>query len=257
VYSFDASTGDFLGTLVDDGPLYNITFGPDGDLYGVDSWTDDLLQYDRSTGVLERRVLRGADFGYFGIGDFAFLPDGSLFAVTDGDEIARYDAATGARISPATSLPQLGFDGYGFDRLAVGPEGEVYATYNYRFRDQVLDGGVMRFDGITGSLLNVLIDDTPAFGAASGGDLGLAFGPDGQLYVGSQRASAILRYDAATGALLGTLPIPPGVAGAGYLTFLPVPEPTSIVLPLVVLGISAGRCGRRRSLRDRSCISAA
>lgn len=239
VFSFNASTGDFLGTLVDDGPLYNITFGPDGDLYGVDSWSDDLVKYDIATGAPPQRILRGDDFGYYGVGAFTFLPDGSLFAITNSDEIARYDLETGVRISPATSLAGLGFDGYGFDRLALGPTGDVYATYNYRFRDQVLDGGVMRFDGVTGSLLDVLIDDTPAFGAASGGDLGLAFGPGGELYVGSQYASAILRYNPVTGALLGTLPIAPGTRGAGYLAFLPVPEPRSIASLLVALSILA------------------
>jgi hypothetical protein len=120
--------------------------------------------------------------------------------------------------------------------MAVGPDAMVYAAYNYRFRDTVLDGGVMRFDSATGEYVDTVVTGIPAFGAASGGSLGLAFGPEGDLYVGSQYAHAILRYDLATGELVESLPIGGGVVGASYLAFSPVPEPGGMGLVMMAAG---------------------
>ena len=60
---------------------------------------------------------------------------------------------------------------------------------------------VLRYDGSTGAFLGAFVS------AGSGGlddPTGLAFGPDGNLYVGSffDRVDQVLRYDGATGAFL-------------------------------------------------------
>ena len=61
---------------------------------------------------------------------------------------------------------------------------------------------MQRFNGTTGAK----IDDFVTIG--SGGldfAWGIAFGPDGDLFVASNRTHNILRYDGATGALLANL----------------------------------------------------
>jgi WD40 repeat protein len=248
VFRFDPATGAYLGSLVNGGPLYHIAFGPDGDLYGVGSWSGDLDRYDGQTGAFLGKVLQAEEAGNIGVGNFAFLPDGNLFAATGSGNVAKYDLATGERIGPLTSLADLGLEGFRFDAMAVGPDGMAYAAYNYRFRDTVLDGGVMRFDGATGEYVDTVVTGIPAFGAASGGSLGLAFGPDCDLYVGSQHAHAILRYDVATGELVESLAIGGSVVGASYLAFSPVPEPGGMGLVALAAGIVVAT---RRSVRGR------
>jgi outer membrane protein assembly factor BamB len=233
VFRIDPRTGDYLGTLVND-DLLHIAFGPAGDLYGVDLWSRGLLRYDGLTGAFKQTILKGSDFGYYGVGSFTFLPDGSIFAVTRSDQVARYDLQTGEQIGPLTDLSgmpaELGLTGAGFDGMALGPDGKVYVAYDFYSRSGVLNAGVMRFDGETGTFLDFVMRDVPAQGAASGGSLGVAFGPQGDLYVGSQYAKAVFRYDPATGTRLGTLPLTGFVTGASHLAFLMVPEPSGVGL---------------------------
>jgi hypothetical protein len=66
--------------------------------------------------------------------------------------------------------------------------------------------------------------------------------------VGSQHAKAVLRYDPATGALLGTLPLTGFVTGASHLVFLNVPEPNGIGLVCAACLFVVGRRFRHESV---------
>lgn len=230
VYRFDLESGDVLGTFIDSGPLEHITFGPDGDFYAIGGIFDDLYRFDGATGEFKNQILDGEEFGYWGVGPFAVTPVGAIFAATGGNAIARYDVDSGDRLSPLISLDDLGLAPFRFDDMTVGPDGLLYAAYNYPGRDQVLEGGVLRFDSTTGAYVDTLVNDVPAFGAASGGTLGIAFGPDGDLYVGSQAAVAVLRYDIATGALVESLSLEGTWRSASHIAFLPVPAPGGATL---------------------------
>jgi hypothetical protein len=210
VYRFNPSSGVFLDTFIDSA-LDWIAFGPDGDFYGTAGWWDNLYQFDGSTGEFIRVVLSGS-FGPFALGD------GDVFAAVFPSSLARYDIATGERSGPITDLEELGLTAYRFDQMTFAPSGELFAAYNYRRRDQALDGGIIRFDFDTGEFIDILIDDIPAFGAASGGTLGVAVGPEGNLYVGSQMADAVLRFDPLSGEHNGAFPI---VRSATFMQFLP------------------------------------
>jgi hypothetical protein len=85
----------------------------------------------------------------------------------------------------------------------------------------------MQFDAATGEMIDRLLDDIPAFGAANGGMLGVAFGLEGDLYIGNQHAKAVLRYDRLTGAKLREYATPGTSASSTFIEFLPVPKPAS------------------------------
>jgi hypothetical protein len=247
VYRFDPIKGTFLGTFLPNTLMDRIAFGPDGGFYGVDGWQNRLVKYDGSTGVFDRVVLD--DDSYYGVDAFAFGSDGDLFAVTAASKLARYSLSTGDRIGPIIDLESLGLKVYRFDEMTFGPTGELYAAYNYQGRDLVLPGGVMRFDPKSGELVETLLDDLPAFGAASGGGLGLAFGPDGELYVGSQYAKAVLRFDAMSRTRTGEFSISGFVQGAEFIQFVGIPEPSAAMIALsALIGAAFRRWPRSREL---------
>ncbi len=78
-------------------------------------------------------------------------------------------------------------------------------------------GQVLQYDGTTG-----LPVGTGVF-VGSGASYGLAFGPNGNLYVGNTTLGEILEFNGTTGAPVGTgVFVPPGSAGTPYgLTFGP------------------------------------
>jgi hypothetical protein len=86
--------------------------------------------------------------------------------------------------------------------MVVGLDGNLYVSAHN-------GGGVYRYDATTGQPLPALGKVAAEF--VTPGDGGsslardLAFGPDGYLYVVSESANAVIRYDPTTGAFAGTL----------------------------------------------------
>lgn len=81
------------------------------------------------------------------------------------------------------------------------PGRAVVATVVQAEADEVVaanlnDGSVARIDGRTGEFRGYLV--APGSGGLEGAT-GLAFGPDGDLYVGSSRTDQVLRYDGRSG----------------------------------------------------------
>src|SRR4051794_29733644 len=182
VYRFNPVTGQSLGAFMEGDLLDGIRFGPDGKFYGIDEWTGDLVRYNGSTGTRERTVLPAASFP----NTFILGAHDDVFVATSRSKFARYDLATGQQLGPTTELSTLGLVGYGFDQMTFAPDGQLFVAYSQHSRGGPPSiGGVMRFDPSNGSYIDTVIDDIPALGAANGGALGLAFGPDGDLYVGS------------------------------------------------------------------------
>lgn len=81
-----------------------------------------------------------------------------------------------------------------------------------------IDNDVLRYDGKTGAFLGDFV--APNAGGL-GFPTGLAYGPDGSLYVGSVTADSILRYNGQTGAFLGAFASLPAFAFPTGMAFGP------------------------------------
>jgi hypothetical protein len=148
-----------------------------------------------------------------------FGPDGNLYVgrfryVGFNDiegEVVRFAGGTGA------PLPAPGQTGARFASglkiptdLAFAPDGTLWvASWNQFDANQ---SAVYAFDGATGASFGALVPSNPAANGGLKQPRGLAFGPDGDLYVSSEETGDILRYDGFTGAFRDKF-IPKGQGG--------------------------------------------
>ena len=138
---------------------------------------------------------------------------GLIVASFSSGQVLRYVATTGAFLGTfATGLPH--------DHpisLTLGPDGDLYVGINNFDDNGQQTSAIRRFDGQTGTLLG-----TFASGGGLVGPEGLAFGPDGNLYVASFgyfAQSKVVRYDGHTGDYLSDF-IPEGSGGLSGATSL-------------------------------------
>src|SRR2546425_10113064 len=157
--------------------------------------------------------------GYWRCGFYVFLCVGLLFSLVScgGDNnstntdlliafitddrggpgsVQRYDGTTGAALGTVAAGGALS----GPTGLVFGPDGNLYVT-------SIDNGKVLRYNGTTGGFLNTFVATLPhgvdpTFGFALG-PLGLAFGPDGNLYVSNDFTNDVRGYNGTTGASLG------------------------------------------------------
>jgi DNA-binding beta-propeller fold protein YncE len=217
VLRYNGTTGAFLSTFISGiphgedptfgfslGPL-GLAFGPDGNLYISNDFTNDVKRYNGTTGAsLGTFVSAGLDVPT----GLVFGPDGNLYVSSfNNNVVLRYSGRTGASIGIFAISNELS----GPEQLVFGPDGDLYvASFN--------SNSVERFKGTTGEPRRTFV--TPGSGGLNG-PTGVAFGRDGNLYVSSNTSGEVLRYDGETGAFksifvpAGTLLFP------AFLTFTP------------------------------------
>ncbi len=185
--------------------------------------SNNILRYNEATGAFEETL---ADVGTGGLNDAKdalFGPDGNLYVANFGNRnVLRFNGQSGAFIDEFVA-PNSG--GLQFPTvLAFGPDGNLYVGQGGPGNTGG-GGNVLRYNGTTGAFVDVFADAK----ASSGLDLinGIAFGPDGNLYVSSTdrsiftNADRVLRYNGTTGAFIDTFVAPGELDDLGALTFGP------------------------------------
>ena len=218
VLLFDEQNGKLLGNFINPGSggliaPDDLNFGPDGNFYvssGDTPETSAILRYDGKTGkFIDVFAAGGGLLRPYGA---AFGPDGNLYVSSFlSDQILRYDGTTGAFIDVFAAGNGQAGGLNGPNDLLFGSDGSLYVTT----QGTVAVNGTPTFPGLPSQVLrfdlatktSTVFIDQPAPSPDSLGFvsfLGLAFGPDGDLFV-SDFANDIRRYDLGTGNLVDVL----------------------------------------------------
>lgn len=130
----------------------------------------------------------------------------------DGSGIFQYDGASGAFVTNFTP-----YSGPGILGMDWGPDGNLYAV----IQRSPTRWDVAKIDGNTGAKLgNVLSYNNPSAASVA---KGIAFGPDGDLYLGDWFQARIDRYQAGSFTLKDSYSAVPGdgLGTPNYMTFAP------------------------------------
>lgn len=156
--------------------------------------TDSVLVYDASTGDLWGTFTRGGPLEEpEGV---TFGPDGEFYVASAATgQVLRYDGRTGEFLGVFASGSGL------VDPAGIafgGPDNDLFVSAG--IPDEGPGGNqILRFDGETGAFEAVV--DPENVGGLNDPE-GLAFGPNGLLYVNSAEDGEVLRYDPATNAFV-------------------------------------------------------
>ena len=242
VLSYKGGTGALIGAFVaaGSGGLIgpgNIAFGPDGSLYVNSIGNNEVIRYSGATGAFLDVVVPTSRGGLNGATGLTFTADGGglLVGSLNTDQILQYDINNGAFLGPFTpgalrDPTGLAFDAAGNLYVSSFTTDTVlkYAAGTGRLLSNFVPAGSGALDGPVGlTFLNgrlfvagSLGDNVIRYGASDGTFLDAlnptrpnapadsVIGPDGLLYVSSRDSDSVLRYDPATGRLLGTFVTP-------------------------------------------------
>jgi sugar lactone lactonase YvrE len=176
---FNATTGAFVGPIGEDHITNTggrIMFHA-GYLYLMNG--NEVDRYDTVTGAFVGVFVASGSGGLVQPEDAAFGPDGNLY-LTSGSAVLRYDGTTGAPLGTFVASGSGGLGGA--DGLAFDPSG------SYLYVASSGTSQVLKYSASTGAYVGV------AAGAGLSKLRGIAFGPDGLLYVCSLGNNRILRF---------------------------------------------------------------
>ncbi len=175
------------GGIVQD--VYDVTFGPDRQLYAASFGNDRIVRIDVDAGTASVFVATGSG-GLDGPAGLAFGPNGNLFVASQlNHKVVEYDGATGAVVGDFVIAGSGGLTGP--FALTFSPTGRLLVSGT--------DNTVREYSGLNGAFLRVLVT------AGSGGlssPRSMTFAPGNRLLVSSFNTSSVLEYHGSTGAFV-------------------------------------------------------
>lgn len=148
-----------------------------GDLLVASRFSNNILRYDGVTGAFKEVFASGN--GLANPNGIAFGPDGNLYAgLGDEPRVLRFHGRTGAFLGEFVG-PSAPGGLINCRAIVFGPDHHLYVASGSG--DQVL-----KYHGATGEFLGVA-----AQGNGMDGPVGLAFGPEGNLYVGAALSNRV------------------------------------------------------------------
>ncbi len=223
VLRIDAETGQSLGMFVPNGVgglnrAHHFSFGPDGNFYVASYGTSSVIRYDGHTGEFIEVFIGPGGNGLINAHTVYWHTDGNVLVSSEnGDRVNHYDGGNGAYLGAFVQPGEAGLDGPEY--IVAGPDGYLYlAAHNAQ---------VLKLDPINGGVVENFVWNDPQTPEDETGGLtwahGLAFGPDGNLYVSSSQNHRINRYDGGTGEFIDAF-VPQGSGSLAFplgLTFGP------------------------------------
>ncbi len=150
----NATTGTPAGTFVPagsgglDGGAFEMTFGPDGNLYVVNN--DRVLRYNGTTGASLGEFVSPGSGGLAAGHALLFLPDGSLLVSSgNANAVLQYDGTTGAPLGAFAFGNGLS-NPFG---LTLGPDNLLYVASFFNDR-------ILRFNSSTGAFVDTFVSAT-------------------------------------------------------------------------------------------------
>lgn len=210
----------------------NIVFGHDGngdgiqDLYVADGNAGEVIRYDGATGEFMDVFVSSGSGGLENPWAMAFGPDGNLYVGGRYIGVLRYSGTTGDFLDLYVSSEDYGIP-KNINGILFGPDGNLYVSNSAGGGGAAGLHEVLRFQGplkaSPGAAMPAVGQTGAVFVANGSGGLsnpnGLAFGPDGNLYVANTWLDSVNRYDGASGAFLNTF-VTPGSGGLDITSIL-------------------------------------
>ena len=177
-------------------------FGPDGQYYAIVNTMGlgEVWRFDADSGAFLNVFVSEGSGGLTIPFALRFGPDGSLYVASrawqaGGGKILRYDGRTGAFQNVFVAPGSGGLENP--SDLIFAPNGDLYVS------DGVFAAGggkgILRYQAATGAFAGIV---APKGAGGLDQAAGMAFGPDGNLYVSSAATHSILRFDINSGAFL-------------------------------------------------------
>lgn len=203
VVSFSAITGAPKLDIPTGALTSGVAFGPDGNLYVVETIQGTVLRFNPVSGALIGTFV-SAGSGLVTPEGITFGPDGNLYVADISAGVLQFNGTTGALMAHLPGGPGPGFGG-AWD-VKFGPDGNIYVS------DEG-SAAILKYNGSTLAYIGIFAGPLPGPGEVS--PLGIAWGLNGNLYAlwymyQPYSGPELIQFNGSTGAQ---------ISGYGYYTW--------------------------------------